>query len=83
MQKEEGVVKIPPASWQIDTSSIVPYKLNSKRQITNWREVKDGIEQSFLRTGLPQEAYTSNEWREMLALHEHIAHYATRRAKLE
>uniref|UniRef100_A0A0A9XW31 SH3 domain-containing YSC84-like protein 1 n=1 Tax=Lygus hesperus TaxID=30085 RepID=A0A0A9XW31_LYGHE len=35
MQREEGVVKVPPASWSIDTSSLVPYKLNAAKQVTN------------------------------------------------
>ena len=83
-QREEGVVRVPPASWKLDTSAIVPYKVDPQtKRVMNWREVKDGIEQSFLSTGLPQEAYTSEEWREMLYLKERIASRGTRRAQLE
>lgn len=63
-QKEEGVVRIPPASWRIVTDAIVPYKLDPQtKRITNWREVKEGIETAFLDPGLPREAYTAEEWR--------------------
>ncbi|KAK7194950.1 hypothetical protein NESM_000417500 [Novymonas esmeraldas] len=83
-QREEGVVRVPPASWAVDTTAIVPYKVDPQtRHITNWRAVKDGIEASFLATGLPQDAYTSAEWREMLHLQERIADRGARRARLE
>nr|CAJ2470267.1 unnamed protein product [Leishmania braziliensis] len=83
-QREEGVVRIPPTSWKLDTSAIVPYKVDPQtKQVTNWRAVKEGIEQSFLATGLPKEAYTSEEWREMLHLKERIASRGARRAQLE
>ncbi|KAG8347585.1 hypothetical protein TRVL_01589 [Trypanosoma vivax] len=83
-QKEEGVVRVPPALWRLDTSAIVPYKVDPKtKHIVNWREVREGIEKSFLSTGLPKEAYTSNEWREMLYLHEVLANRASRKAQYE
>ncbi|KAG5508990.1 hypothetical protein GH5_06215 [Leishmania sp. Ghana 2012 LV757] len=83
-QREEGVVRVPPASWKPDTSAIVPYKVDPHtKQVTNWRAVKEGIEQSFLATGLPKEAYTGAEWREMLYLKERIASRGARRAQLE
>ncbi|GET87486.1 hypothetical protein, conserved [Leishmania tarentolae] len=83
-QREEGVVRVPPASWRLDTSAIVPYKVDPKtKQVTNWRAVKEGVERSFLATGLPKEAYTSEEWREMLYLKERIASRGARRAQLE
>lgn len=82
-QREEGVVRVPPASWRIDTDSIVPYKLDDQKRITNWREVKAGIEKSFLAVGLPQEAYTAQEWREMVFLQDHLASVAQERAELE
>ncbi|AAZ13284.1 hypothetical protein, conserved [Trypanosoma brucei brucei TREU927] len=83
-QKEEGVVRVPPALWRLDTSAIVPYKVDSKtRRIVNWREVKEGIEKSFLSVGLPKEAYTGNEWREMLYLHDVIANREAKAAVLE
>ncbi|CAD2219467.1 hypothetical protein AGDE_16798 [Angomonas deanei] len=83
-QKEEGVVRVPPAGWTVDTSTIVPYKIDPKtRHITNWREVKKGIEESFLKTGLPEEAYTSLELKELLALRHGIASRGARRAALE
>ncbi|KAG5482052.1 hypothetical protein LSCM1_05767 [Leishmania martiniquensis] len=83
-QREEGVVRVPPALWKPDTSAIVPYRVDPKtKQVTNWRAVKDGIEQSFLATGLPKEAYTGAEWREMMYLKERIASRGARRAQLE
>ncbi|CAJ1987717.1 mitoribosomal protein mS48 [Leishmania donovani] len=83
-QREEGVVRVPPASWKLDTSAIVPYKVDPQtKHVANWRAVKEGIEQSFLATGLPKEAYTSEEWREMLYLKERIASRGARRAQLE
>ncbi|KPI85556.1 hypothetical protein ABL78_5385 [Leptomonas seymouri] len=83
-QKEEGVVRVPPAAWKLDTSAIVHYKIDPQtKRVTNWREVKEGIEKSFLSTGLPKEAYTSEEWREMLYLKERIAGRGARRAQLE
>jgi hypothetical protein len=83
-QREEGVVRVPPAAWKLDTSAIVPYKVDPQtKKVMNWREVKAGIEASFLSTGLPQEAYTSQEWREMLYLKERIASRGARRAQLE
>lgn len=83
-QREEGVVRVPPASWKLDTSAIVPYTVDPHtKQVTNWRAVKEGIEKSFLSTGLPQEAYTGEEWREMLYLKDCIAGRGARRAQLE
>ncbi|ESL11671.1 hypothetical protein TRSC58_00573, partial [Trypanosoma rangeli SC58] len=83
-QKEEGAVRVPPAMWRLDTSAIVPYKLDPRtRRVTNWRQVKEGIEKSFLSTGLPKEAYTGSEWREMLHLKAVIAGRAAKAAKLE
>ncbi|RNF27484.1 uncharacterized protein Tco025E_00286 [Trypanosoma conorhini] len=83
-QKEEGAVRVPPAMWRLDTSAIVPYKLDPKtRRVINWREVKEGIEKSFLSTGLPKEAYTGSEWREMLHLKAVIAGRAAKAAALE
>nr|CCC92281.1 conserved hypothetical protein [Trypanosoma congolense IL3000] len=83
-QKEEGVVRVPPALWKLDTSAIVPYKVDFKtRRIVNWREVKEGIEKSFLCTGLPKESYTTNEWREILYLHDVIANREAKAARLE
>ncbi|KEG11508.1 hypothetical protein DQ04_02551050 [Trypanosoma grayi] len=83
-QKEEGVVRVPPALWRLDTSAIVPYNVDPKsKRIINWREVKEGIEKSFLSTGLPKEAYTGSEWREMLHLSAVIAGRAEKAAELE
>ncbi|CCW64659.1 unnamed protein product [Phytomonas sp. EM1] len=82
-QKEEGVVRVPPALWRLDTRAIVPYKLDANKQITNWREVKEGIETSFLATGLPKAAYTPQEWREMLYWEDYLAGRTQRRAALE
>ncbi|PWV20543.1 hypothetical protein C3747_6g427 [Trypanosoma cruzi] len=83
-QKEEGAVRVPPAMWRIDTSAIVPYKVDPKtKRVINWREVKEGIEKSFLSTGLPKEAYTGSEWREMLHLKSIIAGRAAKAAELE
>lgn len=63
-QKEEGVIRIPPASWRIATDAIVPYQVDPRtKKITNWRAVKEGIEKAFLDAGLPREAYTAEEWR--------------------
>ncbi|KAH9581967.1 hypothetical protein LSM04_001805 [Trypanosoma melophagium] len=83
-QKEEGVVRVPPALWRLDTSAIVPYKMDPKtKHIVNWREVKEGIEKSFLSTGLPREAYTGNEWREILYLNSVIAGRAAKAEQLQ
>ncbi|ORC89887.1 uncharacterized protein TM35_000101550 [Trypanosoma theileri] len=83
-QKEEGVVRVPPALWRLDTSAIVPYKIDPKtKHIVNWREVKEGIEKSFLSTGLPKEAYTGSEWREILYLNSVIATRATKAEQLQ
>lgn len=82
-QKEEGVVRVPPAQWQLDTSQIVPYTLDAHRRVTNWREVKEGIEKSFLASGLPKESYTSRQWREMLYWKDVLASRADNRAALE
>ncbi|KAG5508831.1 hypothetical protein JKF63_05333 [Porcisia hertigi] len=83
-QREEGVVRVPPPSWTLDTSAIVPYKVDPQtKRVTNWRDVKEGVEHSFLATGLPKEAYTSEEWREMLYLKERIASRGARRAQCE
>lgn len=66
-QREEGVVRIPPKSWRLNTAAVVPYRLDPNTQsIANWREVKAGIETAFLDNGLPKEAYTADEWREVV-----------------
>lgn len=83
-QREEGVVKVPPALWKPDTSAIVPYTIDPRtKRVTNWRAVKEGIEKSFCSTGLPKEAYTSLEWREMLYLKDQIESRGARRAQHE
>ena len=81
-QKEEGVVRLPPKGWQVDVQSIVPYKVVNGK-IVNWREVKASIEASFLADGLPQEAYTSREWREIVYLMHRMQTKDERRAVIE
>ena len=66
MQKEDGAVRLPPQGWRIDTKAIVPYEVDKATgRVTNWRKVRDGIEASFLATGLPRESYNAAELREM------------------
>ena len=70
-QRENGVVRVPPPGWNIDTTAIVPYKVVNK-QIVNWREVKSGIEKSFAAPGLSKDSYTTKEWREMMYLEDRL-----------
>ncbi|CUG88951.1 Hypothetical protein, putative [Bodo saltans] len=81
-QKEEGVVRLPPKDWSIDLSAIVPYKLENGR-VTNWRDVKAGIEKSFQSSGLMPDSYTKDEWREMYYLTDAISRQDALRATAE
>jgi hypothetical protein len=83
-QKEEGVVRIPPKDWEIDTKSIVPYKVDPKTGlINNWDEVRQSIEKSYLKSGLPETAWMAHELREMKYLEDRIQHSIDRNKKLE
>ena len=81
-QKEQGAIRLPPKGWRINTENIVPYKVGPNGRVTNWRQVKEGIEQSFLAPGCPAESYTSEELREMAYLSTHLATRDERRAAL-
>ena len=83
-QKEQGVVRVPPEGWSIDAKSVVPYAVDPRTGVvTNWRDVKKGLETSFMSTGLPPTAYTAQERREMLYLEDKIRRQDAEREKLQ
>lgn len=83
-QREEGVVRIPPASWRLATDAIVPYAVDSHtKKITNWREVQKGMEKAFLDSGLPREAYTEEEWRWVCYWRQKVANKGKTHARWE
>lgn len=83
-QREEGVIRLPPATWTINTSAIVPYRVNpNTQQVENWREVKEGIEKAFLDAGLPRQAYTDTEWQHRCYWQAVVESKGSRHAALE
>ncbi|KNH05287.1 hypothetical protein XU18_3691 [Perkinsela sp. CCAP 1560/4] len=69
-QREEGVVRIPPVGWDLNMNELKEYsyldkKTPNSQRITNWREVKEGIEKSFLNSRrLPDFAYIEKSKRD-------------------
>ena len=73
-QKEEGAVRLPPQGWRINTSPVIEYKADPRTgHITNWRDVKAGIEKSYTDTGLSRDSYTPEEIREIAYLTVQVA----------
>ena len=62
-QKEEGVVRVPPHGWDLRLDQLKEYSYTESTtphgdRITNWRDVKSGIEKSFHESRrLPDSAY--------------------------
>ena len=87
-QREEGVVRVPPKGWNLCMKDLVEYKLSATqtsmgRRVTNWREVKRGLEKSFMHSRrLPKECYIDTHAKDSLKMLRELEYYTLLEQKL-